>query len=96
MATALFPTGRDPLRRFWTMTLTAAVLGLMAIVYAVVNFVRGRTGEEWMLGVGACLLAGAAVASVAHSLLVSYGARIDALEKQAAADAHSPAVGSPP
>lgn len=94
MSAALLPTRRDPLRRLWTMTLTSAVLGLVAIIYAMVNLVRGHAGEEWMFGVGVCLLVGATVASVAHGVLVSYGARIDALEKQAAAGANQPTVGS--
>ncbi len=97
MSAELLPTGRDPLRRLWTMTLTTGVLGLAAIVYAMVNFARGRTGgEDWMfVGLGACLLVGAVLTSLVHGVLLSYRARIDALEKQAAADTNRPAVGSP-
>jgi hypothetical protein len=95
MSAELFPTGRDPLRRLWTMTLTSAVLGLVAIVYAMVNFVRGRTGEEWMIAVGASLLVGAVMMALVHGVLLNYGARIDALEKRASADANRPAVGTP-
>ncbi|MBY0459099.1 MAG: hypothetical protein K2V38_17320 [Gemmataceae bacterium] len=94
MSTELFPTGRDPLRRLRTMTLTSAVFGLVAIVYAMVNVVRGRTGEEWMIAVGACLLVGAVMTALVQGVLQSYGARIEALEKQAAADAKHPAVGT--
>ena len=91
------PTGPDPLRRLWTMALVAGLLGLLAIVYTMVNFARGRDspGEEWMFGVGFCLLFGAAVASLVHGVLLSYGARIEALEKRAAAAANRPADGTP-
>ncbi len=97
MSAELLPTGRDPLRRLWTMTLTTGVLGLAAIIYAMVNFARGRTGgDDWMfVGLGACLLVVALLSSIVHGVLHSYGARIAALEKQAAADATRPAVGSP-
>jgi NADH:ubiquinone oxidoreductase subunit 6 (subunit J) len=77
------------------MTLTSAVLGLVAIVYAMVNLVRNRTGEEWMVAVGASLLVGAVLASIVHGVLLNYGARITALEKQAAADTDRRAVGTP-
>ena len=96
MSAELFPTGRDPLRRLWTMTLTSAVFGLVAIVYAMVNSVRGRTGEEWMIAVGACLLIGAVMTALVQGVLQSYGARIGALEKQAAAAANHPVVGNLP
>lgn len=94
MSAELLPIGRDPLRRLWTMTLTTGVLGLAAIVYAMVNFARGRTGgDDWMfVGLGACLLVVAVLASIVHGVLLSYGARIAALEKQAAADANRPTV----
>ncbi len=95
MSAELFPTGRDPLRRLWTMTLTSAVFGLVAIIYTMVNFARGRTGEEWMIAVGACLLVGAVMTALVQGVLQNYGARIEALEKQAAADANRPTVGSP-
>jgi hypothetical protein len=95
MSAELYPTGRDPLRRLWTMTLTSGVLGLVAIVYAMVNLVRGRPGEEWMVAVGVCLLVGAAMTAIIQGVLQSYAARIDALEKQAAADSTRPAVGKP-
>lgn len=93
----LFPTGRDPLPRLGSTTLLAGLLGLGAIVYSMVNFVRGRTsGEEWMfLGVGACLLVGAIGASLIQGVLVSYGARLEALEKGASADASRPTDGTP-
>jgi membrane protein YdbS with pleckstrin-like domain len=95
MSAELFPTGNDPLRRLWTMTLTSAVFGLVAIVYTMVNFARGRTGEEWMIAVGACLLVGAVMTALVQGVLKSYGVRIAALEKQAAADATRPATGTP-
>ena len=58
------PTGRDPLRRLGTMSLTAGLLGLLAIVYTMVNYDRIRdSAEVWMFGVGFCLLFGAVAAS---------------------------------
>lgn len=94
MSAELFPTGRDPLRRLRTMTLTSAVFGLVAIVYAMVNVVRDRTGEEWMIAVGACLLVGAVMTALVQGVLQSYAARIEALEKQAAAVANHTTVGT--
>ena len=59
MSAELFPTGRDPLRRLGTMSLIAGLGGLLAIVYAIVTRLRGGDGaDEWMLGVGFCLLFG--------------------------------------
>ena len=96
MPAELFPTGRDPLRRLGTMSLTAGLLGLLAIVYTMVNFVRGReSAEGWMLGVGCCLLFGAVAASLVHGVLLGHRARIEALEKRASADANRPADGTP-
>ena len=96
MSVELFPTSRDPLRRLGTMTLITGLLGLLAIVYTMVNFVRGRAGgEEWMLGVGFCLLFGAVAASLVQGVLLSHGARIEGLEKRAASDANRPADGTP-
>ena len=72
------------------------VLGLLAIVYTMVNYVRDRaSAEEWMLGVGFCLLFGAAVASQVQGVLLGHRARIETLEKRAAADANRPADGTP-
>ena len=97
MSAELFPTSRDPLRRLGTISLIAGLLGLSAIVYTMVNFVRGRSGgEEWMFGVGFCLLFGAVAASLVHGVLLSHAARIEALEKRAAAAASRPADGTPP
>ena len=96
MSADLFPTGRDPLRKLGTMSLLAGLLGLLAIVYTMVNFIQGRVGtEEWMLGVGFCLLFGAAAASLVQGVLLGHRARIEALEKRAAADANRPADGTP-
>ena len=97
MRPELFPTGRDPLRRLGTTTLLAGLLGLAAVVYSMVNFVRGRAGgEEWMfVGVGGCLLVVAVLASLVQGVLVSYGARLEALEKGASADASRPVDGTP-
>ena len=96
MPADLFPTGRDPLRRLGTMSLIAGLLGLLAIVYTMVNYVRGRdSAEEWMLGVGFCLLFGAAAANLVQGVLLGYRARIEALEERAAADANRPANGTP-
>jgi hypothetical protein len=87
MPAELLPTGRDPLRRFGSTILIIAVLGVVAIVYSMVNFVRERTGgEEWILGVGFCLLMGAAAAGMVHAVLLDTRARIQALEARAAAD----------
>lgn len=95
MAVELFPTGRDPLRRLGSMSLTAGLFGVLAIVYTMVNFARGRdSAEEWMLvGVGCCLLIGGVAASLIHGVLRSHQARIDALEKRAA-DPNRPADGT--
>jgi hypothetical protein len=96
MRPELFPTGRDPLRRLGTMALVAGLLGLVAIVYTMVNFVRGRAGgEEWILGVGFCLLFGAAAAGLVHGVLLGHQVRIEALEKRAGADADRPADVTP-
>jgi len=96
MSADLFPSSRDPLRRLGSMALTTGLLGLLAIVYSMVNFVRGRnSGEEWILGVGFCLLFGAVAASLVHAVLLSHAARIEALEKRAATDANRPADGIP-
>ncbi len=92
MSAELFPTGRDPLRRLGSMSLIAGLLGLLAIVYTMVNYVRGRdSAEEWMLGAGFCLLFGAAAASLVQGVLLGPRARIEALEKLAATDANRPA-----
>ncbi len=90
------PTGRDPLRRLGTLILVAALLGLLAIVYTMVNYARSReSAEGWMLGAGFCLLFGAAVAGLAHGVLLDHRARIEALEKRAAAVANRPADVTP-
>lgn len=95
MPAELFPTGRDPLRRLGTLSLITGLLGLAAIVYTMVNFVRGRNGtEEWMLGVGVCLLFGAVAGSLIHGVLLSHATRIEALERRAAG-ANRPADGTP-
>ena len=92
MSTELFPTGRDPLRRLGTISLIAGLLGLLAIVYTMVRFVRDHdTAEGWMLGTGFCLLFGAVAASLVHGVLLNNRARIEALEKRAPADANRPA-----
>ena len=96
MRAELFPTGRDPLHRLGTMSLITALLGLLAIVRTMVNFARGRDGgEEWMFGVGICLLLGAVAASGIQGVLLGHRARIEALEKRASADANRPADGTP-
>jgi hypothetical protein len=97
MRAELFPTSRDPLRRLGTMALICALLGLLAIVYTMVNYgrIREHPGEEWIFGVGFCLLFGGVAASLVHGVLLSHGARIEALEKRAAADANRPADGTP-
>lgn len=85
MRAELYPTNRDPLRRLGTMSLVAGLLGVVAIIYSMVHFVRGRTtGEEWILGVGFCLLFGAAMAGIIHGVLAGHQAWIEALEKRAA------------
>ena len=95
MSTELFPTGRDPLRRLRTISLIAGLLGLLAIVYTMVRFVRDHdTAEGWMLGMGCCLLFGAVAGSLVQGVLGSHGARIAALEKCATADANRPVNGS--
>jgi hypothetical protein len=96
MSAELLPTRRDPLRRLATMALVTALLGLVAIIYSMVKIVRETAaGEEWMMGVGCCLLIGATATSLIHGVLLSYGARIEALEKRAAANANRPAGGAP-
>ncbi len=96
MSVELFPTGRDPLRRLGSMALVTGLLGLLAIVYPMVNFARGRAGdEEWMLGVGFCLLFGAVAASLVHGVLLDHRARIEALERRAIGGANRPADGTP-
>jgi hypothetical protein len=97
MSAKPFPTGRDPLRRLGTTLLIAALGGLLAIVYAMVTIARGSAGPvEWMLGVGVCLLYGAATASQIQIVLLGHRARIEALERRAAADANRPADETPP
>ena len=84
MSVELFPTSRDPLRRLGSMSVITGLLGLLAIVYVMVKFVQGRTGgEEWMFGVGFCLLFGAVAASLIQAVLLNHKARIEALEKRA-------------
>lgn len=96
MSAELIPTGRDPLRRLGTMSLVTALLGLVAIIYTIVNFARERTsGEEWMLGVGCCLLIIALATSLIQGVLLSLRARIEALENRAAAHPNRPADGNP-
>ena len=96
MSVELFPTGRDPLRRLGSMSLITGLLGLLAIVYVMVKYVQDRdSAPEWMLGVGTCLLFGAVAASLVHGVLLDHRARIEALEKLAAADANRPADGTP-
>jgi hypothetical protein len=75
------------------MALVCGLLGLLAIVYVMVNYdrIRDSAAELWMFGVGFCLLFGAVAASLVHGVLLSYGARIEALEKRAAADENRPA-----
>ena len=96
MPAELFPTGRDPLRRLGTMSLVAGLLGLLAIVYTMVHFVRDRdSAEGWMLGAGFCLLFGAVAASLVQGVLLDHRARIESLEKRAATDANRPPDGTP-
>jgi hypothetical protein len=75
------------------MALVCGLLGLLAIVYVMVNYdrIRDSAAELWMFGVGFCLLFGAVAASLIHGVLLSYGVRIEALEKRAAGDANRPA-----
>jgi hypothetical protein len=78
------------------MTLIAGLLGLLAIVYTMLNYVRNRdSAEGWMLGTGFCLLFGATAASLVHGVLLDNRARIEALEKRAAAEANRRADGTP-
>src|SRR4051794_41168354 len=92
MSAELLPTRHDPLRRLGTMSLVAALLGLAAVIRTMVNFARGHDGgEEWMFGVGFCLLFGGAAASLVHGVLLGHRARIEALEKRAAVAATRPA-----
>jgi hypothetical protein len=78
------------------MSLILGLLGLLAIVYSMANFVRGREGgEEWILGVGFCLLFGAVAGSLVQGVLLGHRARIEALERRAADDANRPADGAP-
>src|SRR4051812_17124658 len=96
MRAELFPTGRDPLRRLGTLALIAGLLGLVAIMYTMAHFVRDRaSGEEWILGLGFCLLFGAVAASLVQGVLLDHRARIEALEKRAGTDASRPADGTP-
>ncbi|HJZ94212.1 MAG TPA: hypothetical protein VKE40_25330 [Gemmataceae bacterium] len=96
MSAEKFPTGRDPLRRLGTMSLIAGLLGLLAIIYTMVRYVRAReSAEEWMFGVGFCLLFGAVAASLVQGVLLDHRTRIEALEKRAAADANRPADVTP-
>jgi hypothetical protein len=92
MPAELFPTGRDPLRRLWTMALVAGLLGLLAIVYTMVNYsrIRDNSGELWMFGLGFCLLFGAVAANLIQGVLLSQRTRIEALEQRAAADTNRP------
>ena len=97
MRVELFPAGRDPLRRLGSISLITGLLGLLAIVYTMVNYVRDRNSAEgwmWMFGVGFCLLFGAVAASLVQGVLRGHRARIEALEKRAAADANRPPVGT--
>src|SRR6185295_3536462 len=99
MPIELFPTSRDPLRRLGSMSLITGLLGLLAIIYTMVHFVQGQgraDGLEWMLGTGCCLLFVAVAANLILRVLLSYQARIEALEKRAAADTNSPANATPP
>ena len=90
------PTGRDPLRRLGSMSLIAGLLGLLAIVYTMVIYVRDRdSAEGWMLGTGFCLLFGAVAGSLIHGVLLGHAARIGALEKRAAAAPNRPADETP-
>jgi protein-S-isoprenylcysteine O-methyltransferase Ste14 len=91
MSIELFPS-RDPLRRLGSIALITGLLGLLAIVYTMVKFVQDRnSAEEWMFGVGCCLLFGAVATSLVQGVLLSHRARIEALEKRA----DRPADGTP-
>ena len=91
MRPELLPTNRDPLRRLGSMVLTAAVLGVVMIIYGVVRIVRGTAaGEEWILAVGCCLLVGAALTAIVQGVLLSHAARIEAIEKRASVDSPAP------
>jgi|SRR5262245_24165124 len=95
MSAELLPTNRDPLRRLGTMSLIAGALGLLAIVYTMVHYVRDRDSvQEWMFGVGFCLLFGAVAASLIQRVLLSHAARIEALERRAAPGVNRPADGA--
>jgi hypothetical protein len=78
------------------MSLIAGLLGLLAIVYTMVAFVRNRdTAEAWMLWTGFCLLFGGVAAGLVQGVLLDHRARIEAQENRAAADANRPADGTP-
>jgi hypothetical protein len=78
------------------MSLLAGLLGLLAIAYTMVNYVRDRDrAEAWVLGVGFCLLFGAAAAGLVHGVLFGHRERIVSLEKRSDADANRPADGAP-
>jgi hypothetical protein len=96
MPADLFPTGRDPLRRLGTTVLLAALMGVLAIVVAMVRFVQGvegSTSTEWMLAVGFCLVFGGAGGGLAHRVLLDHRARIEALEKRGPAGEDRPVAG---
>jgi hypothetical protein len=94
MSIELFPTSRDPLRRLGSISVVVGLLGLLAIVYTMVNFTRDQgSAEAWMLGVGVCFLFGAVAGSLVQGELLSQRARIDALEKRASTD--RPVDGTP-
>ncbi len=89
-----FP-GRDPLRRFGTTCLLAALVGALAVVVAMVAFALGasRAADEWMLGLGFCFLFGGAAGGQAHAVLLDHRARIESLEKRSQGDPDRPAAG---
>ena len=96
MSAELFPTSRDPLRRLGTLSLVAGLLGLLAIIFTMVHFVRDRdSAEAWMLGLGCCLLFVAIAASLVQGVLLSYRTRIEALENRTASDTNGPVDGTP-